>query len=232
MATDQRVVISPTYGPDIWFSVRSHSTDELTVRGSVDDLAPRSIITDDEYKQRFVAMDGRYRIIHTLGQETENRIADGHKVQIRRPVRDVIRFDLSGIFASGPSDPIDLIPLYAGYPVATGDTWMPKAAISTPFGTGTATYTFHVDGIETDHEGHTIARVSVSFVSDLAPSDTYRKGTTSAQGDGWFLWDCTVNQRRETHLRGIYTLTIGSSFARNMLAVDDHLEVHAGRQNF
>lgn len=231
-AAVQQVVISPIYGPDVWFSVQSHSTDELTVKGSIHGLRARSIITDDDYKQRFVAMDGKYRIIHTLGKETETRVTDGHKAQVQRPVRDVIRFDLAGIFDSGPTDPIDLIPLYAGHPVAIGDTWTPKAAVKTPFGTGTAAYTFRLDSIDIDEQGHTVARVSVSFVSELVPIDVYKMATTSAEGKGWFLWDCSVNQRRETHIQGIYTLTIGDLSARELLSVGDRLVVHPGHESF
>jgi hypothetical protein len=229
---DRRVTISPTYGPDIWFTVRSHNTDSLTVNGIISGLNPNSVITDDDYKQRFVGMDGTYRIIHTLGDEVERRIESRREVTIRRPVHDIIRFDLAGIFDSGPSDPLDLIPLYTDHPVGIGDTWTPQAAVKTPFGTGTAKYTFRVDMISQDSSRHTLARVSVSFTSSMTPSSAFKNGVTEADGSGWFLWDCTAHQRRETHLQGSYTLKIGSAVARHMLTINDSLVVHTGRQNF
>lgn len=229
---ERRVTISPTYGPDIWFTVRSHSSDSLTVDGSLPGLKPNSVITDDDYKQRFVGMDGRYRIIHTLGDEVERRAESGHETTIRRPVRDIIRFDLAGIFDSGPSDPLDLIPLYTDHPVGIGDTWTSQAAVKTPFGTGTAKYTFRVDMISQDSSRHTLARVSVAFTSSMATSSAFKNGVTEANGSGWFVWDCTSHQRRETHLRGSYTLKLGSAVARHMLTVDDSLTVHAGHESF
>lgn len=229
---DRRVTISPTYGPDIWFTVRSHSTDSLTVNGILSGLNPNSVIANDDYKQRFVDMDGRYRIIHTLGDEVEHRVESGHETTIRRPVHDIIRFDLAGIFDSGPSDPLDLIPLYPDHPVGMGDTWTPQAAIKTPFGTGTAKYTFHLDTISQDSSRHTVARISVSFTSSMTPSSAFKNGVTVANGSGWFLWDCTIHQRRETHLQGSYTLKLGSTIAQHVLTVNDSLVVHVGRQSF
>ena len=122
------VTISPIYGPDLWFSVQSHSTDVQTIQGSIASLRSHSIATDDTYRQRFVRMDGKYRIIHTIGSEIERHTENGDTRILHRPVHDIVRFDLAGIFDTGASDPIDLIPLYPGHMVSLGDTLDPHCS--------------------------------------------------------------------------------------------------------
>jgi hypothetical protein len=226
------VTISPIYGPDIWFSVQSHSTDVQTIQGSIAGLHSHSIAIDDTYRQRFVRMEGKYRIIHTDGAEIEHHAEDGETRILHRPIHDIIRFDLAGIFDSGVSDPIDLIPLYPNQMVSLGDTWTPTAAVKTNYGTGMASYKFHVENIAQSRGGHTIARISVSFTSNLQPLPAFAGGTTEAIGGGWFLWDCTINQRSETHLHGLYTLTIGKAVAHQSITDDDSLIVHREAETF
>ena len=226
------VTISPIYGPDLWFSVQSHSTDVQTIQGSIAGLRSHSITTDDTYRQRFVRMDGKYRIIHTIGAEIEHHTENGGTRILHRPVHDIVRFDLAGIFDTGASDPIDLIPLYPGHMVSLGDTWTPTAAVKTNYGTGTASYKFHIESIAHGPADHTIARVSVSFTSRLQPLPAFAGGVTEATGGGWFLWDCTVNQRSETHLHGLYTLMIGKAVAQQFITDDDNLVAHKGPETF
>jgi len=226
------VTISPIYGPDLWFSVQSHSTDVQTIQGSIAGLRSHSITTDDTYRQRFVRMDGKYRIIHTIGAEIEHHTENGGTRILHRPVHDIVRFDLAGIFDTGASDPIDLIPLYPGHMVSLGDTWTPTAAVKTNYGTGTASYKFHIEDITHSPGGHTIARVSVSFTSNLQPLPAFAGGVTEATGGGWFLWDCTINQRSETHLHGLYTVTIGKAVARQFITDDDNLIAHKKSETF
>jgi len=163
VASASAVTISPIYGPDIWFSVQSHSTDVQTIQGSIAGLHSHSIAIDDTYRQRFVRMEGKYRIIHTDGAEIEHHAEDGETRILHRPIHDIIRFDLAGIFDSGVSDPIDLIPLYPNQMVSLGDTWTPTAAVKTNYGTGMASYKFHVENIAQSRGGHTIARISSVF---------------------------------------------------------------------
>jgi hypothetical protein len=232
VASAPAVTISPIYGPYIWFSVQSHSTDVQTIQGSIGGLRSHSIATDDTYRQRFVRMDGKYRIIHTVGAETEHHTENGGTRILHRPVHDIIRFDLAGIFDTGASDPIDLIPLYPGHIVSLGDTWTPFAAIKTNYGVGTASYKFHIENITHSVGGHTIARVSVSFTSSLQPLPAFAGGVTGATGGGWFLWDCTINQRSETHLHGLYTLIIGKAVAHQLITDDDSLIAHKRAETF
>lgn len=226
------VVISPIYGPDLSFSVQSHATDVQTVQGSMVELRPHSIIVDDTYRQRFVRMDGKYRLIHTIGTEIEHHTENGITQLLHRPIHDIIRFDPAGIFDTGPSDPIDLIPLYPGHAVALGDTWKPTTAVKTNYGTGTASYKFHVECITHNPNGHTIARISVSFTSTLQPLPAFAGGLAEATGDGWFLWDCTINQRSETHLHGVYTLRMPTAVARRLITDDDTLVAHRKVETF
>ena len=226
------VTISPIYGPDLWFSVQSHSTDVQTIQGSIAGLRSHSITTDDTYRQRFVRMDGKYRIIHTIGAEIEHHTENGGTRILHRPVHDIVRFDLAGIFDTGASDPIDLIPLYPGHMVSLGDTWTPTAAVKTNYGTGTASYKFHIESIAHGTADHTIARVSVSFTSRLQALPAFAGGVTEATGGGWFLWDCTVNQRSETHLHGLYTLIIGKAVAHEFITDDDNLIAHKKSETF
>lgn len=228
----RQVTIAPAYAANVWFDVVSYSTDATTITGVIQNLHPQQITTDDHYQQRFVAMDGRYRVIHTLGTEVENRTEGGQTRTIQRPVQDIIRFDMAGIFSTGPSDPVDLVPLYPGHPVAKGDVWTPQAAIKIPSGTGIAHYRFHVDDIFRDNVGNTLARVSFSFTSKLTPLPDFQHSTVIATGYGWMLWDCTVQQRRKTHIHASYVTQSGSNSAREILTVDDHLTVHHGSKNF
>ena len=232
LASRFAVTISPIYRPDVWFAVHSHSTDVQTIRGSIASLGSHSIATDDTYRQRFVRMDGKYRIIHTIGSEIERHTENGGTQILHRPVHDIVRFDLAGIFDTGASDPIDLIPLYPGHMVSLGDTWTPTAAVKTNYGTGTASYKFHIESIAHGTADHTIARVSVSFTSRLQPLPAFAGGVTEATGGGWFLWDCTVNQRSETHLHGLYTLIIGKAVAHEFITDDDSLIAHKGAETF
>jgi hypothetical protein len=232
IASAPAVTISPIYGPDIWFSVQAHSTDVQTIQGSIAGLPSHSVDTDDTYRQRFVRMEGEYRIIHTAGAEIEHHTENGGTRVLYRPVHDIIRFDLAGIFDTGAGDPIDLIPLYPGHMVTLGDSWIPTAAVKTNYGTGTASYKFHIENLMHSRGGHTIARISVSFTSNLQPLPAFAGGVTEAVGGGWFLWDCTVNQRSETHLHGVYTLTIGKAVAHRFITDNDSLIAHKGAETF
>jgi hypothetical protein len=149
-----------------------------------------------------------------------------------KPFNDIIKFDELGIFEGEPGDPVDLIPLYPGHKVKPGDYWRPEAKIKIPFGTGTAIYAFVIDSVFTDESGSVLARVKVNFEGNLQPANDFTDGSVKISGGGWFVWNCNINQRRETHLAATYTATKGQNTVRQNVSVDDKLKVNQGKKIF
>ena len=171
VAADERrtVTIAPLYVPTVYFTVRSHAQERITVAGRIAGFSARQRTTEETYRQRFVEQQGRFRVIRAVGVADETVEEFGRRISRRRPFADTIRFDALGYFAEAASDPLDLVPLYPGHPVAAGDTWTNDAAVTTALGAGVAHYTFHVDRISDDARGHPLAHVSLTLAAELTP---------------------------------------------------------------
>jgi hypothetical protein len=185
------------------------------VSGAVEGFHDRTETNDETYLQRFVDKPGRFRVIRAVESGTETVTELGRMSAVMKPFADVIRFDDLGYFDGSPGDPVSLMPLYPGHAVRSGETWSPDAPVKIAMGSGVAHYRFRVEKTFTDGGNSTLARVSVNVNAELSPVASLCDGVVSVSGGGWFVWDCTVHQRRETHLRVTYlSKVVAERFAR------------------
>lgn len=216
-------LIAPTYS-DAWvFSVHSRATRRTTVLGAVQGAHDQTRVEEEDYLQRFVRKEGRYRIIHTKGTLRLTLTEFGRTSIRTRPTRDVIRFDELGIFDTGPADPVDLIPLYPGKAVRMGEAWSPVAAVATTFGSGRATYHFRITSVAPGPAGRLTARVEFEFQGGLNPAARFAGGHLQVSGKGWLAWDLDVHQRTETHITAEYALRDGPNAVITAITFDDQL---------
>jgi hypothetical protein len=225
-------VISPLYPDTVYFSVESFRRNETKVTGSIEGFHDKSTETHELYFQRFVDKQGRFRVIHCVGSGIETTSEFGKETSAINNFNDTIKFDEMGIFGGDASDPVDLIPLYPGHPVKQGEYWKPEAKIKILFGTGIAKYSFVIDSVYRDEKGSILARVNVEFSADLLPAKGFEGGTVTAAGSGWLIWDCTINQRRETHVSATYIGTKGRKEVKQTVNLEDKLKSYQGKKQF
>jgi hypothetical protein len=224
--------VSPIYPDTVYFSVNSFFESATTVKGAVNGFHD-SVETDHElYFQRFVSKAGRFRTIHAAGTGIYISRVPGSEQSTCKNIHNTIQFDESGYFNSPPGDPVDLIPLYPGHPVKKGEIWSPEASIKTQIGSGTARYQFVIDSTGRDSSNNLLAYISVRVDAILLPVPALAGGLASVTGTGWLIWDCTINQRRETHLKATYLARVGENEVKQMISLNDRLVKHNGRLNF
>ena len=64
------------------------------------------------------------------------------------------------------------------------------------------------------------------------PVPQFQGGKVSVSGRGWIEWDCTINQRRETHIAATYRAIKEQNEVIQIINVDDKLQVNTGRKEF
>ena len=74
--------------------------------------------------------------------------------------------------------------------------------------------------------------MQIKVNANLYPASEFEGGEVTVSGGGWILWDCTINQRRETHLNATYQAMKGQSEVRQSISIDDELQVTKGRKQF
>jgi hypothetical protein len=227
-----RVIISPIYPDSIFFSVCSVSTTDTRVTGTVPGFHNRKEADYETYFQRYVSTDHHYRIIHAVGTGIRITTEYGKETTQRDNFNDTIRFNELGFFDSAPGDPLDLIPLYPGHPVRQGDEWHPSAQVKTDMGSGTARYSFIADSVYQSTEGEQLALIRVRVNAALSALPVYKDARIDVHGEGWFIWDCTVHQRRETHLSAVYSGNMGTGEVLEHITVNDNLVKHSGKISF
>lgn len=225
-------IISPVYPDSVYFSVNAQLRKQTVVNGNIAGFHNKTISTHEIYFQRFVEKQGGFRVIHCVGQGLETVTEDGKEYSMIRPFNDTLKFDELGIFEGEPGDPVDLIPLYPGHAVQRGEYWKPKAKIKIPMGSGTADYSFIIDTVYKDEKGSILAKITTRFTASLQPAKEFEEGKVTATGGGTILWDCSIHQRRETHLSATYHAVKGKSELSIQVNVDDELKVHAGKKLF
>jgi hypothetical protein len=180
-------------------------------------------------------------VIHAVGSSIETIVEDARlndsvgrgkaKNNFHR-FNDTIRFDELGYFAGEPGDPVDLIPLYPGHYVRKGEYWTPTAPVKIAMGSGTAKYKFVIDSLYRDSEGALLALMKIEVNAELDPSRVFANGKVTVSGGGWIVWDCTINQRRETHLRATYYGKGSQMEVKQIIKVNDKLKVYPGKKYF
>jgi hypothetical protein len=226
------LLISPLYPDTVYFSVEAILRNQTMVTGTVEGYHDKTTEMHELYFQRFMEKQDSFRVIHCIGHGVETVSEFGRETSEMKIFNDTIKFNELGIFEGEPGDPVDLIPLYPGHNVKQGEYWRPKAKIKIPMGTGIAEYAFVIDTVYNDENGSVLAKVKVDFKSDLQPSKDFESGTVKATGGGWFVWDCTINQRRETHLSATYIAKREKSEVKQIVNVDDKLKVYYGKKLF
>lgn len=127
---------------------------------------------------------------------------------------------------------MDLIPLYPDHAVKKREYWNPEANVKIAMGIGIAKYRFVIDSFYAENNGSILARILVEVNAELDPSPVLKKGKVTVSGGGWLIWNCTVNQRMETHLEVIYLGIKEQDEVKQIIKVDDKLEVHKGKRYF
>lgn len=226
------LVIAPVYPDTVYFAVQANIKKQTMVKGSVEGFHDKTTETHELYFQRFVEKEGTFRVIHCVGSALET-IYESAEVEYKlNRFNDTIKFDELGIFEGEPGDPIDLIPLYPGHSVKTGEYWKPEAQVKIPMGNGIAKYSFVIDSLYSDERGSVLARIQIEVNGHLQPSQEFLGGKVVIAGGGWMVWDCTVNQRRETHLKATYHAIKEQTEVKQLIRVDDELQVNKGRMKF
>jgi hypothetical protein len=226
------LLIAPVYLDTVYFVVQANIKKQTLVKGNVEGFHDKTTEIHELYFQRFVEKQGTYRIIHAVGTGLET-INEYEKEQYKlNRFNDTIKFDELGIFAGEPGDPIDLIPLYPGHTVKPGEFWKPEAKVKIPMGYGVAKYRFVIDSLYKDKKGSVLVRMQIQVNGDLQPSSEFHGGKVVISGGGWIVWDCTINQRRESHLQATYLAIKGQTEVKQFISVDDKLQVNKGRKEF
>lgn len=226
------LIIAPLYPDTVYFIVQAKIKKETIIKGIISGFNNKTSEIHELYFQRFVEKQDSYRIIHCVGTGLET-INEGGKEQYKlTKINDTIKFDELGIFDGEPGDPVDLIPLYPGHTVKPGEYWNPEAKVKVSMGYGIAKYSFVIDSVYKDEGGSILARMQIKMIGDLEPSPQFHEGKVTISGGGWIVWDCTINQRRETHLKAIYLAVKEQNEVKQLISVDDRLEVNEGRREF
>jgi len=225
-------IIAPVYPDTVYFAVQANIKKETIVEGIIEGFHNKTVEIHELYFQRFVEKQGTYRVIHCVGTSLETIYEFGQKQYNLNKINDTIKFDELGIFDSEPGDPVDLIPLYPGHTVKAGEFWNPEAQVKIAMGSGIAKYSFVVDSLFIDVKGSVLAKMQIKFSGDLQPAPEFQEGKVVISGEGWILWDCTINQRKETHLKATYQAFKGNNQVKQFISVDDELYINEGRKEF
>jgi hypothetical protein len=229
-ATDT-FLISPIYGDSVLFAVNSMSTDKTEVKGILGQFHTSSKKVRETYFQRFVEKKGRFRRIHVVGTTLEHLKTAKNDTAYSTQFDQYVEFDELGIFNGELVDPISLIPLYPGRPMRIKEAWYPKVPVKIAMGTGVANFRFMIDSVY-QNNGHVFARVNVAFQGKLAPVPSLHGAKVTINGDGWFNWNCTINQRRDTHLSAIYRAIKGNNEVKQSVGLTDSLIVYKEQLKF
>jgi hypothetical protein len=224
--------ISPVYGDSVFFAVNSVYSDKIVVKGTIGQFYNIDKTTREVYFQRFVEKKNRFRKIHVIGTTIES-VKTGKSDTTRTSQFDqYIEFDELGIFNGDPVDPISLIPLYPGRPVRVNEAWYPKVPVKIAMGEGVADFQFAIDSVYMDSDGYLLARIKVQFNGALKPVQEIEEATVTISGSGSFTWNCTINQRRDTHLSAVYRAAKGSNEVMQSIHLADSLIVYKEKWKF
>jgi hypothetical protein len=226
------LVIAPVYPDTVYFAVQANIRKQTIVKGSTEGFHAKKSEIHEMYFQRFVEKQGSYRVIHCVGTGLETIVEFGKEQYSINKFNDTIKFDELGIFDGKPGDPVDLVPLYPGHPVKAGGFWNPEAQVKIAMGSGIAKYSFVIDSLFRDEKGSLLARMEITLSGDLQPVPEFQGGKVIVSGEGWIMWDCTINQRRETHLKAVYHAIKGKNDVKQFIRVDDELQINEGRKEF
>jgi hypothetical protein len=228
----QSLIVAPIYPDNVYFAVQSNITKQTVVKGNVEGFHDKIIETHELYFQRFVEKQGTFRVIHCPGLALETTHEFGKENFKLKEFNDTIKFDELGIFAGEPGDPVDLIPLYPGHPVKPGEYWKPAAQVKIPMGYGVAQFSFVIDSVYKDKNNSLLGMMQITVNADLEPVSEFQGGNVTISGGGWIVWDFTINQRRETHLKATYRAIKRQTEVKELITIDDQLQVHQGRKQF
>jgi len=226
------IIISPLYPDTVYFSAQADIRKQTIVKGEPEGFNNKTIHLHELYFQRFAEKQGTFRVIHCRGTGLETVSGAGGEHSEIKHIDEKFKFDELGIFEGEPADPVDLVPLYPGRAVAQGEHWKPEVKIKIPLGTGLAKYDFVIDSIHQDEERSVLAKITFDFNAELIPSETFVGGKVTAIGAGWLLWDCTINQRRETHISATYHALNANYEVTQLIHLDDRLWVNSGARQF
>ncbi len=224
--------IAPVYTDSVYFAVNEYFTDKISVEGEMPPFHQLEKAVHETYFQRFVAKEGRFRKIHAIGTTIE---------RYKRALQDSIhtshfdqyvKFDELGIFDGEPADPVGLIPLYAGRRVRLYEAWTPRVPVKIDFGSGMANFRLAIDSAYTAGNNDLLVRVSVQFDGTLQLVQALHGAQLTIQGKGWFTWNCTINQRRDTHLSATYIARKGNNKLTQQITRSDTLIVYRNKLNF
>jgi hypothetical protein len=217
-ALPDSLIIAPVYPDTVYFAVQANVKKQTIVKGrNIKGFHDKTTEIHELYFQRFVEKQGTFRVIHCVGSALETTYEFGKEQFRLNKINDTIKFDELGIFAGEPGDPLDLIPLYPGHAVKPGEYWKPEAQVKIPMGYGVAHFSFFIDSLYKDEKNSLVARMQIKMNANLNPASEFEGGEVTVSGGGWILWDCTINQRRETHLNATYQAMKGQSEVRQLI---------------
>jgi hypothetical protein len=227
-----RYLIAPIYTDSVYFAVNEYFTDKISVDGEMFPYYQVEKTVHETYFQRFVTKEGRYRKIHAVGTAVEH-IQTGLQDSIHiSPFDQYVKFDELGIFDGEPADPIGLIPLYPGHLVKLHEVWTPRLPVKIGLGSGIANFRLVIDSAYTAENHDRLILVRVHFDGILLPVPTLQGAQLTIQGKGWFTWNCTINQRRDTHLSATYIARKGNNTVTQQITRTDTLITYLKYLNF
>jgi len=230
---EQAYTIAPLYGDTVLFAVNSVYTDRIEVKGAIGQLHPVDKKVREVYFQRFVEKHGRWRKIHAIGTTLEViRMDGGQDSTHSSPFDQYIEFDELGIYHGDTTDPLSLIPLYPGHPVKIHEAWTSTVPVRIAMGEGPAHFHFVIDSLYTDGSGSLLARITVAFSGRLHAGPDLGHAQVTITGGGWYHWNCTIHQRRDTHLHARYRAVDGVNEAVQTIHSDDSLAVYKEQWKF
>lgn len=219
-------MIDGNYPQGVVFDGRFHSVERVSVTGH----APPGIsaqTTEQTGTARIWhgAPDGPYLVSHAKGSYTQTQTIDGRSKTTTEHYAGSSEFDALGYSKHPDPDPSDIVPVFPGHAVGTGDTWSARVRVkNAQYGIGYASYAYRVTSIATG-DGHTIATIAMTMHGDLRPPES--GWSTRVAGHSVIVWDCDAHQRVRSHDVLTYTMTAANGSVVD--ASDTTEEMHRSR---
>lgn len=214
------VILDANYPAGEVFDVQITATDTLRTAGRVPaEFHAQKQQSRGSLHEWLDGNDGKYRVYRRRGEWI---VSGDTRAAYARHVDDHAEYDSLRYPRTGPSDPTELIPIFPGRPVAAGDGWVAMARVRESLGEGTAVYAYRVQKIEAGPAGNVLALLNFSVHALLAPPSVLTGWTSTINGSGTLVWNCSSHQRAS----GKYHLVYAARAPKDAGHIVEEQDVH------
>lgn len=192
----KEVSIDASYPAGVMFRLYLKATESLETTGVIpDSFKPYKDFYKGTIDLWFAGMNSNFRITESKGKLKTSHTENNTTKIKTTTVKGKAEFDTLGYPRSGPSDPMDLIPIFPDHPVKEDDDWIATAPVYERLGSGIAKYTYHIKHIYLSHSKHILAAIHFNIEAKLKPDSLLVGWISTIVGNGSLVWDCTARQR-------------------------------------